>query len=67
MATRFTTEEAYEASECGDPILLNADDVIRICGRQQSPDCAPDLFYAEHPQVVRGNVDAAVLLGWLGY
>lgn len=64
---RFTTEEAYEASDCGEPILLNEADVIRICGRQDSEDAAPELFYAGHPQVERGKVDAAVLLGWLGY
>ena len=70
MATRLTTEEAYEASDCGEPILLNEADVIRICKRQDdgfNPDCAPEAFYAEHPQFARGAVDAAALLGWLGY
>lgn len=66
MATRFTTEEAYEASDCGEPIMLGAEDVARICRRQQSDDCTPDQFYADHP-ALNGQFDAAVLLGWLGY
>ncbi len=67
MARKFTTEEAYDASECGEPIMLAHEDVVRICGRQESADCAPHLFYEEHQLNSAQPVDAAVLLGWLGY
>lgn len=66
---RFTTEEAYEASECGEPIMLGAQAVERIIRGQQPDDLRADVeaFYSEHPANVGGEVDAAHLLGWLGY
>ena len=61
-AMRFTTEEAYDASECGEPIMLSRADAERII---RDHDAEGD-FFAEHAGE-SGAYDAAALLGWLGY
>lgn len=61
----FTTEDAYDASDCGEPIMLNAASVARMC---RDHDASPGEFYDDHSDIEpNGDVDAAILLGWLGY
>lgn len=66
---RFTTEEAYDASECGEPILLKPADVARIANEHDCgyPHGTAAAFFAEYPDSEWKETDAASLLGWLGY
>lgn len=59
----FTAEDAFEASEDGDPIMLAHDAAARIC-RDHDADLADFLTDCA---ITATHVDAAVLLGWLGY
>jgi len=66
---RFNTDEAYDASECGEPIMLKPRDVARIanhhdCGYPQGTAAA---FFADYPDSEHQDTDAATLLAWLGY
>lgn len=64
---RFTTEDAYEASEAGEPIMLTRAAAERII---EDHDCdyheAMEFLARELPDG-KAHIDAAVVLGWLGY
>lgn len=63
--TRFTADDAFAASEDNDPIMLSGQDVVAMC-RDHGSD--PDDFWVdEFHGAVPPSVDAAKLLGWLGY
>ena len=58
---RFTSEEAFEARDCGEPILLNRRSVERIL---RGHDADGDYFAGREPSE---EYDAADVLEWLGY
>jgi hypothetical protein len=68
MRFRFTAEDAFEASEAGDPIILTALEAANICREHgvSYEDYAKE-DATEYPMLPYGEVDAAKLLGWLGY
>lgn len=65
---RFTADDAFEMSEAGEPIMLSWSDASKII-RDHSANpseyyqdkCSPDSRMNEI------KVDAADVLGWLGY
>lgn len=59
---RFTVEEAFEASECGEPIMISRAAALRIVNQH---DCGED--FDASPLSVSDTLDAADLLRWLGY
>jgi hypothetical protein len=65
---RFTAEQAFEDSEAGEPIILTALEAAYICRQHDASyeDYAKE-DATEFPMLPYGEVDAAKLLGWLGY
>lgn len=63
----FTTEDAYDASECGEPIMLSQAAALRMMRQHDIPEVDQRIFFEENPSNDRSETDAAVLLGWLGY
>lgn len=62
---KFTAADAFEAAEEGAPIMLTRADAQHICALHISDDCTIEAYEAQHgPQT---QVNAALLLGWLGY
>lgn len=66
---RFSAEQAFEASDEGEPIMLDHGAALAII-RQHDTGHASDAeawgeFVADMPAVV--HLDAANLLAWLGY
>lgn len=59
---RFTSEQAFDASDAGEPIMISRTDAVRICGDH---DCGFEEF--EVDTGVAEMYDAGVLLAWLGY
>ena len=60
----FTSADAFEAADCGEPILMNAGAIRRML-REHGADEAE--FSAEAKWDGAGELDAAFVLGWLGY
>jgi len=63
MTNRFTAEDAFDASESGEPIMLTRAAARRILNDHD----ADGDFFADHAPDEAGAYDAAALLGWLGY
>jgi hypothetical protein len=64
---RFSSDDAFQASMDGDPIILTALQAAKIC-RDHDVDYADYVSDAAWPKLSPlGDVDAAYLLGWLGY
>ncbi len=63
---RFTSDEAFEASESGDPIIINHATAKRICADHGVNIDDGDGFTNEVPKVGDGY-DAKFVLLWLGY
>jgi hypothetical protein len=64
---RFTVEQAFEASEDQDPIMLAIGDIKNICDEH---DLALSAFYDAidcGKDMLAIPCDAAHLFGWLGY
>jgi hypothetical protein len=65
---RFTSDEAFEASNEGDPIMLNWASTKAILS-SHSADIGE--FWTDHGNENRDlstfSIDAADVLGWLGY
>ena len=59
---RFTSDEAFDASDCGEPIILNQRTCEYICHEH---GVTFGEYLAEHPDT--RDIDAAQLLRWLGY
>lgn len=59
---RFTADDAFEAKESGDPIMLDEVDTARLLRRHDASlaEMQEDLGKAS-------CYDAADVLGWLGY
>ncbi len=69
--SKFSAEQAFEAQEEGNPIILTVPAAIRIC-KDHGADYAEYLeFTIENSRINKSEfsvkVDAADLLGWLGY
>ena len=62
---RFTSEEAYEAHQYGDPIMVDHDAAAKIC-RDHDADMGDYVTEQENGQV-HPTYDAWDILGWLGY
>lgn len=60
----FTAEDAYEASEEGEPILLTHAAIARIC---RNHDVSPEEYIQHCIDASEDSLDAATLMGWLGY
>lgn len=62
---RFTAEDAFDASDAGEPIMLSAADVADIV---EAHDAAGEDFFSETPrQPGQREWNAADVLSWLGY
>lgn len=62
---RFTSEEAFEANEQGEPIMVTYAAARLIC-----EDHGADIgeFHGDTQTVIQGApINAATLLAWLGY
>lgn len=68
MPDRFTSEEAFEAAEEGEPIMLSLQAAKRIC-RDHGADWYEfaDEHQTDFAQMADACVPAHRLLGWLGY
>lgn len=69
---RFTAQEAFEAREAGESIMLDREGVKRLCnshgGMAREADTYFERFYNEnHFLSMTADVDAADVLEWLGY
>lgn len=63
---RFSAEQAQEASECGEPILISLQDVIGLLQAHTSD--VTDIHAPDFPKPVsEGQWDAWAVLMWLGY
>jgi hypothetical protein len=66
--SRFTAEEAFDASAEGQPIMLCAAAAHRLCAEHGTTLVDYDLengtFGSPNPV---SEYDAAAILGWLGY
>jgi hypothetical protein len=62
---RFTSEEAYEAQEDGEPIMLSLADTNKLIAQHQPGD-DPAEFFGQFPHT-QEHFDAATVLDWLGY
>ena len=66
----FTAEDAFDASEAGDPIILCHGEVMDIIEAHHAADMVGDFYQTiqpTHPVGAMGGWDAADLLAWLGY
>lgn len=63
----FTAEEAFEASEDGEPIMLDRAAAFRLVVREHDGDWSYFLRDTQPGAVDFQPVDAAVALRWLGY
>lgn len=63
---RFTADDAFDASEAGEPILLTEGAVEEILMRHDIDETRMDYeaWCLEHQ---KDRMDAANLLAWLGY
>ena len=64
---RFTADEAQEAHESGEPILIDAELARQIC---REHGVLYDDYLSDETsdrKTPRGGVDAWLLLCWLGY
>lgn len=61
---RFTADEAFEATEDGEPIMLSIAAANRMIDKANPGDDRAD-FWAQHQACT--EVDAAAVLAWLGY
>lgn len=62
----FTSEEAYDQHKAGDPIMISvmvAEDIIEDHGATM----ADFLAETDRRHIVRHQVDAWLVLAWLGY
>lgn len=60
----FTTEEAFEASTDGEPILMTRRAAERLIDQHQPGDDRAE-FWNQHNGAT--HIDAALVLAWLGY
>jgi len=60
---RFTADQAFEASEDGDPIMISAASAAAIIGQHQATLCEFESDRGERAE----SYDAAAVLAWLGY
>ena len=65
---RFTSEEAYEAHEDGEPIFITANAAQAILKQHQPGDPIAE-FWASVPTkaLIADQIDAWTVLEWLGY
>jgi hypothetical protein len=65
---RFTSEDAYQAHQEGEPIFISADMAHRII-RNHAPGDSPAEFWASVPTkaLIADRIDAWSVLEWLGY
>ena len=64
----FTAEEAFDARENGESIMLDYSSVCAVLEHHDIDDCDPDTdFFAENKPNGVLQWDAADLLDWLGY
>lgn len=64
----FTAEQAFEATENGDPIRIDEDFAIQILIDHGAS--IEDFYLDNHGQYLNSfdkGIDSAVLLAWLGY
>lgn len=64
MAYRYTADEAFEASEVGEPILIGVRDAAYMC---RLHGAALVDFICEEEGRGAFAIDAAHVLAWLGY
>lgn len=65
---RFSSEEAYEAHQSGEPIFVSANWAHRIIKQHQPGDPVSE-FWASVPTkaLIADQIDAWSVLSWLGY
>ena len=66
---KFTADEAFEASKAGEPIIISIETAARYLrqhGLTEPSDVRDMLFQCELPHTTQ-EIDAATVLGWLGY
>lgn len=66
---KFTADEAFEASKSGEPIMVTIETAARYLrqhGLTEASDVREMLFQCELPFTTQ-EIDAATVLGWLGY
>jgi hypothetical protein len=68
---RYTAQEAFEARDAGESIMLDCEGVKRLCeahGGTPQSDTYFERFYNENPFIgAHSLIDAAAVLEWLGY
>jgi len=62
---RFTAQEAYEAWQDGDPIMVEPAAAEVICKRHDQT--LADYLTEQHNGQPQDAIEAWSLLGWLGY
>ncbi len=60
----MTTEDIYEASEAGDPIMWSRVQVQRACDHHEADG---NFWLDENISDETERVDAALVIAWLGY
>ena len=60
----FTTDDAFEAADIGDPIKMTRSAVVKMIERHSID---PDEFFDELGSCDDGEYDADAVLLWLGY
>ena len=66
MGVRFTTAEAYEADDCGEPIMMTRSAVERLFRKHDLSGAECVDFWLANPGV-NNEFNAAKVLAWLGY
>ena len=66
MSARFTVEDAMDASECGDPIMISKSGAVAIVRKHDCDQGDFETFWNEC-EVKEGLIDVATLFTWLGY
>ena len=64
--TRFTAEEAFDARDCGEPIMITRAAVDRMLSQHSTTFANVDDPCNVQPDET-GMFDAAAILAWLGY
>lgn len=65
---RFSADQAFEAAQDGDPIILDTVTIANILRQHgDGEDFTVELYVSETEAHGNNPYDAAELLGWLGY
>lgn len=68
MTEQFTSDEIFEASEIGEPIMVNRRTARKWCDEHGADFNDFELDMCSIPAIViREQFDAAEILAWLGY